>query len=121
MEFVLDYMESRSAVDSYMKVYPKSTRTSAFASSSRILSRKDVQEFIDNYLLMSALEAGPLVRDRGKAYLELLRLAYSPAHLYPQTKYNAIVKVLELSYLIEQEKSFDKEEQANKEEQTDED
>lgn len=100
--FIIDYLGTYNQVDSYMKIYPNSSRESAMTSSSTLIRR--YKEYIDTYHFLKIKEQFDKDKDEAKSYLnpykaiiEKGKMAFSPDFKYPNIKNEAINDILEMS------------------------
>ena len=113
MAFVIDYLKTFNATQSYMRVY-NSDSSSAQTSASRILSLPEVEEFIHKYLeyeSYSKIELNNkrlslLLADRAGIVLNIFDMANSKDHKYPALKLQANKLLARVTGLIDGETSL---------------
>lgn len=96
MEFIMEFMRTGDKVRSYMTIYPDSSKNSAYASTSRIMARKDVKLFMDFYMYSGTTEsinllskkASSIVNNPSKVIEQLSEMAYTDK--YPNHKFEAL-------------------------------
>lgn len=100
--FIIDYLKTYNQVESYMKIYPDSSRKSAKTSSSTLLKR--YKEYIDTYHFLKVKSQFDKDKEEAKNYLnpykaiiEKGKMAFSPDFKYPSIKNEAINDILEMS------------------------
>ena len=100
--FIIDYLKTYNQVESYMKIYPDSSRKSARTSSSNLLRK--YKEYIDTYHFLKVKSQFDKDKEEAKKYLnpykaiiEKGKMAFSPDFKYPSIKNEAINDILEMS------------------------
>lgn len=89
LEFVIEFLETNKASESYMKVYGISNKNSAYTSSCRILNQPDVKAFVAAYKAIVIREARELF-NVGALIKEAYRLAIDPSNDNIATKWRAL-------------------------------
>lgn len=96
--FIREYLKTYNAYESYKKAYPNSSDASARTLGPRKLKEKKIRDYINEILLNESKEAEDLMKGvESRALKELYNMAFSEHWKYPSVKYNALVKILELS------------------------
>lgn len=100
--FIIDYLKTYNQVESYMKIYPNSSKQSAKTSSSTLLRR--YKDYIDTYHFLKVKSQFEKDKEEAKNYLnpykaiiEKGKMAFSPDFKYPNIKNEAINDILEMS------------------------
>lgn len=89
LEFVIEFLKTKKAAESYMKVYGISNKNSAYTSSCRILNQPDVKAFIAAYKAIIVREAREIF-NVGDLIKEAYRLAMDPSNDNIPTKWRAL-------------------------------